>query len=115
MIETRKPNEIDYRVRYSAAKTASERRTILQKEINTAARTGTAVASMNDYKGVPLPEVFGSRAPTANRPAYYSLYNYIKAGFVFTGEGINNKDYAKENFSIVFEDWKTRFNMPLDW
>lgn len=105
----------DYRIAYNNAKTDRERRMILQKEVNAASNTGTAVPSFDDFNGVPLPRVFGAGTPTGNRPAFYSLYNYIKAGFKFTGEGINESAYANKNFSVVFADWADRFGMPLNW
>ncbi len=111
----RDPAAPDYRDAFAQAPTAKERSRIIENERRTARNTQTAIASHQSVNGIPLPYVTGAMAPPGHQPAYMSLKNYINNGFAFQGEGINEKAYAKQRFMIVFEDWKTRFGMPLEW
>lgn len=116
VVQRQRPVEaVDYRVAYKAATSTKDKSIIRENELRTARNTGTAVASDEYANGIPLPWVTGAMAPSGNQPAYMSLKNYIKNGFKFEGGGINDAAYAKANFMRVFEDWKTRFGMPLTW
>lgn len=94
---------------------ATKRRNIKQSAFNKAKNAGLAFESETTVNGVPLPEVFGAWMPPGNQPAFYSLANYIKLGFRFSGEGIHEPGYAKATFRRVFEDWAAKYNMPLNW
>jgi len=92
-----------------------KRRNIKQSAFNKAKNSGLAFESEKTMNGVPLPEVFGAWMPPGNQPAFYSLANYIKLGFRFSGEGIHEPGYAKATFRRVFEDWAAKYGMPLNW
>lgn len=92
-----------------------KRRNIKQSAFNKAKNAGLAFESESTVNGIPLPEVFGAWMPPGNQPAFYSLANYIKLGFKFSGSGIHEPGYAKAVFRPVFEDWAAKYGMPLNW
>ncbi len=112
----RDPAALDYRDAFANAPTAKMRSQIIENERRVARNTQTGIASHQSVNGIPLPYVTGAMLPSGMgmQSALFSLVNYIKSGFVF-GEGNNEKEYSKKHYSVVFEDWKTRFGMPLEW
>lgn len=117
-VQNRKHGAPDYRDLVARATTASDIRKARENELRTARNTKTAIASDASVGGVPLPYVTGAMAPQGvSQPGLMSLANYIRAGFRFTGEGINSAEYARNNADFVrlFEDWRARFGMPINW